>query len=254
MKLILNERARKFKDFLDLFNLLYQKKESKPVIELSLKLVDIRFKLENTIWDDDSETWGQISSYRDLIDEETRKLFADNRELCSFLFGTESIYKVSPKPIEGQNAMPRKALGEIICEAIASLQNFIDNYQTLPKLISNIERNRIVAELLGNIGTNKLFSTSWTGIGIVSYLLTDKGQLEINLNQNDFFYGYRDFERIFRCKWCKKYYLARRKDANYCSKTCRYSYNQNERLKNPIKRKEHLELKKKYYQRKLKKK
>lgn len=252
MLLKLDAKAERFTAFLDLFNLLKRKTESGQEIQISNKLIDLRFKLENTDWEQD-EILEQISTYRDLIDEETRKIFADNRKFCLFLFGTDSIYDVYPKPVKGEEAISRKELGRSVCKAIASFQNFTSNYHTFPNLMFYIERNRTIAELQREIGIDRLFSTSWSEIGMVSYLLTEKGQLEVSLNQNEFFYGFRDFERIFRCKRCDDYFLARRKDANFCSDKCRNAFKHKEWLKKPTNRKNHLEWKKKYYRDKLKK-
>lgn len=232
MLLELSKEAETFKAFLELVNLLGRKSNTEQEIVLSEELISLRRKLENTNWDQDDEVWMQMDNYLNLLDTETKIFFPDNRQLCLFLFKSDSIQGILPKPVREGEPIARSEVGKSICNAIAKFQNFLSNYQSLPDIVFFVERNKEIAKLQRELGISKsrLEPTSWSGIGIVSYLLTDKGQLEISLNEEEFFYGYRDFERIFRCKWCNQYFLAGRKDANFCSKNCRYSFKQRKRL------------------------
>jgi hypothetical protein len=246
MRKVLNDKSKKFEEFLGLVKAIKRKgitlwDGQGNIIPTNPILSDIRDiyspKLKEIENNYSAEDETEILRY--ALKRVTIGHFDDPTPFFQFLFQKDSPDEIK---IDG--------LFEDIYDVSAGLWAAIDayyffyeNYRALDDVMTRIQRMRENGTLPKGKQKKRIGLRQMS----VQYILDSSQIIEMSVIEENLFYGFRDFSSVLSCRFCQNYFLAKRADAKYCSTTCGSAHRQKEWLKNETNRQEQLKAKREYY-------
>jgi hypothetical protein len=164
--------------------------------------------------------------------------FDDPAKFCQYLFNENSPQEIKT---DWRSIMDS---GQSLTSAISKYEIFYNDFFGFRSIMVRLNAMRN-GKTLPKIGERKQVRGP-RNIPVFTYIDSD-GKVDFEINKDRIFFGFRDFDRVKPCDFCKNYFLAKRTDAKYCSDICGSKKRQEKWLKDEDKYQKQLKRKREDY-------